>query len=493
MMHDRDDQLAAWLSEPLGAEPDTALDRALDVTRRTRQLPGWLVTGGTIDARPGGGVLQFGWALIAVVAMLAVLTFALVVGGVLSPDPQPTPLVIASSTPAPSGSIGPAPSSESTGTTLVYYTEYVELSLGDPGCSEENVDLFDSCISTRIWVANSDGTGARELFPESVEDRQIEAVAPDGRYLIYAGYDGSGPQSAWTYHLATLARPGPIAEDVTVLSRRFDSGVCVPFCGGEFTFSADSSRLAFVLRTRPAEADFDYEDPVIATLDVATGEVVELESTASSAPNGNNGAPRWAPDSSRLVFTRSEIGPATEEDPLEASAMFVVDADGGNLREVVGTDLEPTAADWAPDGSHIVFTSALHSLAIDPQLGTRDMLLTLQEIYSVRPDGTDLHRLTDDTAGIDRDHSSGALGAAGAVWARDGGILFTRTAWDDAGDGDPRGVFAGMWRMDADGGNQREVDSTDLAALTAAGCDRCPFPPETALGTLYSAYWRPAP
>jgi hypothetical protein len=107
------------------------------------------------------------------------------------------------------------------------------------------------------------------------------------------------------------------------------------------------------------------------------------------------------------------------------SAVFIVDADGQNLRQLSSSKLPARLPDWSPDGSRIVFTSFV---------STR--LQTTQDVYTVRPDWTDLRRLT--TGGD----------TIGATWTPDGRILFATGCR-----GDPCAGNGGLWTMDADGSN----------------------------------------
>jgi Tol biopolymer transport system component len=62
-----------------------------------------------------------------------------------------------------------------------------------------------------------------------------------------------------------------------------------------------------------------------------------------------------------------------------ATAIFVLDADGGNLRRVTPMRLNAGNPDWSPDGERIVFNSSFEGQG-------------RVEIYTVRSDGTGLRR-----------------------------------------------------------------------------------------------------
>ncbi len=84
--------------------------------------------------------------------------------------------------------------------------------------------------------------------------------------------------------------------------------------------------------------------------------------------------PYWSPDGTQIVFQSDRSGPIQ---------LWIMNADGSDLRRVThsnGNDENPI---WTPDGRYIVFAS------------DRD---GNQEIYRMRPDGTELVNLTNHPA-----------------------------------------------------------------------------------------------
>lgn len=164
---------------------------------------------------------------------------------------------------------------------------------------------------------------------------------------------------------------------------------------------------------------------VIATMDLASGRVVELRSTAATG----NERPRWSPDGKQIVFLRTWYGYAK----ILKAAMFVVDSDGQHLRQVSPANLAARLPDWSPDGSRIVFAT------LDMRI-VGDRMQVSDDVYTIRPDGTGLRRLT--TNGISN----------GATWTPDGRILFSRVIGGAGGR-----AASGFWTMSADGSHVAQI------------------------------------
>jgi Tol biopolymer transport system component len=141
-----------------------------------------------------------------------------------------------------------------------------------------------------------------------------------------------------------------------------------------------------------------------------------------------DGGPAWSPDGGQIAFYSARDG---------YTEIYVMDADGGNVRRLTDNSAADFSPIWSPDGRQIVFQSE------------RDGNF---EIYVMDADGGNVRRLTDDPA---------ADGAP--AWSPDGRQITFYSARD--------GDFE-IYVMDADGGNVRRL--TDSA------------------GDDYSPAWRPA-
>lgn len=140
-----------------------------------------------------------------------------------------------------------------------------------------------------------------------------------------------------------------------------------------------------------------------------------------------DGFAAWSPDGASIVFDSDRAGNGNRD-------VYVRAMDGAELRRLTsdpGYDFSPQ---WSPDGQWITFSSTRDS-EFDPVAGNVEAFRG--EIYRIRPDGTDLQRLTNDPA-----HDQAP------AWSADGRLI----AWcrDDNGAGD-------IWVMAADGSDPRPL------------------------------------
>ncbi len=79
----------------------------------------------------------------------------------------------------------------------------------------------------------------------------------------------------------------------------------------------------------------------------------------------------WSPDGQQIVF---DAAPALGSTQPCRHSLYVINADGSNLRQITGSDTSDLIPDWSSDGEWIAFN--------------RD-----QELWLVHPDGSEPHRL----------------------------------------------------------------------------------------------------
>jgi WD40 repeat protein len=425
---DPDRRIGPWLDEQATpSAPDGLLERSLARVEATGQRPGWraadrwrsyLGIRRPATVRGGMGPVLAVAVVVVAVAAGAGLYLGFSRGIVAGPSGPPSigPVPSAPVVGMPASPVFPvAPSPPPTigpGTVIAYTRTTVKpaMSAQNPGGAR----CYDgtSCPVPRLWVVGSDGSGAHELLPAGMGAQIGGAWSSDGAHLVY--------EESGKFYLTDASGSAPQVVDTG----------CVAPCVGDYAaaFSSDGTHLVFV-RTSTSASGYDDHN-AITTMDLASGRVLELSSTA---PDGGS-LPGWSPDGTQIAFFRygdkdmGIVGPV----PVRKSAVFVVDADGGNLHQITPKTLAAQFAGWSPDGARIVFTSL--------DAGRED-------VYTVRPDGTDVRRLTTD--GI----------SFGATWTPDGRILFVRGSTGAGTAGAP-----GFWTMGADGTNAAQLAPGMLAA-----------------------------
>ena len=458
MMHHDDSNLGQWLADGPDQGSTIGLDAALARARHTGQRPAWVVglAGGTIAERPGASVVRAAVFAMAAVALIVLLAGALVAGGIIHLPPIPS-IITTESTPAPSGapSIG-----------LVAYTA----TQCEPRSSSQPGPYLHDCPSTG-WLAANDGSGARELPGTPL------GWSADGSALLVRGTAALVLTDAHGSQLGTF----PITCSDKEASCAAASNVLCKFpctMADSFALSPDGTRVAFVR----GYANGDNAT-VITILDLASGQTTELTGTRTTNPptqercyavatcQGDDDTPRWSPDGSRLVFARQVMSPDSAATAWTSAALFVVDADGENLRRVTPTGLYAFDPGWSPGGGTLVFTNNAFTVNAD----RTSVLSMATDVYTIGLDGTNLTRLTND--GI----------SARPSWTLRGQLVFARAVGQAGAGGDSAGHE--QWGMDGNGASQHRTGES-LAELTAAGCVTCFYEVDPGSG-LQPAYWQP--
>ena len=103
---------------------------------------------------------------------------------------------------------------------------------------------------------------------------------------------------------------------------------------------------------------------------------------------GNSRNPDWSPDGTKIVFHSDRDSTAHGTPAFRGSDLYVMNADGSNVRRLTVTAAGRTSQDpaWSRTGEQIVFMS------------TRD---GEAQIYTIQSDGTLLRRLTHDNKAAD--------------------------------------------------------------------------------------------
>jgi len=209
-----------------------------------------------------------------------------------------------------------------------------------------------------VWKSDKD---VRDLTPGLQTDTPVAPfggmeqvdVSPDGKWLVYLARVG-GREQAWTTNNDVFLVPmaGGKAVDLTVANKAYDF---------DPTFSPDGRELALTMMTRPG---FEADRTRLAIIDMATRKLRVVTEAWDHSVEGIT----WARDGKTIYTTSDNVG---------NHSVFAIDVASGNVRLLAdkGTNESPRVA-----GDRVLFA--------------KDTLTMPTELFTMRPDGSDVRQIT---------------------------------------------------------------------------------------------------
>jgi dipeptidyl aminopeptidase/acylaminoacyl peptidase len=228
---------------------------------------------------------------------------------------------------------------------------------------------YDAKIGKRyqLFTSKADGSGARQLTRFADSDSVWAAWSPSGRLIAFA-------REVYTGVFVTRAAIYTMNADGTGLRSLTPTGL-----NGQPSWSPDGKRIVFSTLHFGKEA-------TISVMAADGGRVRKLLTTPF--PGKRFGYPElesatFSPDGRRIAFVWIKKS--------GAGAVFTMTASGGGLKQVTPWQNGGLAdkIDWSPDGARIAFSS--------PGIG--DLPGVSSNVFTVRPDGTGLVKLTNSRGG----------------------------------------------------------------------------------------------
>jgi Tol biopolymer transport system component len=411
MHRDIEGTLDLWLEEGPERIPDRVIDAAIEVIDHTGQRRRLLRLPRRHIMRPK---LEIAAILIGLIAIVSV-------GSGLIGGRQQGIIALPSTTPSTAPDVvRPSSSAEPVMSDLIVLEHF-------GGRLDDGDERPDENSTSRLWVFDPSGSPyeAVELLPDRTGSQAEPAWSPDGTLLAFTGMSGPDEPSELEQVYLTTA----LGQDPTMLAVECES-TCAH---AQASFSPDGTKVVVRRVVFGAGPDEAPTTDMLAIVDIASGQVRELLSTALD-PDARvwNQSPRWSPDGEQIVFHRPTFGP---DGSLTASSLFVVDIDGSGLTELLTVPFAGDA-EWSPDGSTIAFST--YPRRVDQAVGER---LTGYDIYTVRPDGGELDRLTTD--GV----------SSAPAWTPDGRLVYISSPLVGAT------LATDIFLMAADGSDQRMLTS----------------------------------
>jgi Tol biopolymer transport system component len=217
---------------------------------------------------------------------------------------------------------------------------------------------FSDFIGGQIYAVNPDGSGLEQLThtgPNGGAD--FPSWSPNGKRIVFSRFAPAYDGRIWIMNADGTAKH-QLADDAEGFR--------------DFTpkFTPDGAEIVFT-RCQP-------DDGVCAIWKMhADGTHKHALTPYIHGPNNEavDFGPSVSPDGKRIAFTRFFAGGF-------AARIFVMRANGSNAHAVTPARIEGGAADWAPSGDRIAFNSNA------PRAGS--------SLFTMKPDGTDIRRVTPD-------------------------------------------------------------------------------------------------
>ena len=301
--------------------------------------------------------------------------------------------------------------------------------LANPSWSQDGTQVVYHAgqMETMHHYSNTPGRQLHGLVAEPgfelVHASGWPAVSPDGGTLVVSERTPSADRMALVMWDVDGTNPRRVyQDDVTVMGLEWSrDGRWLTFGAGGFFLGRSS---------QPAEIMIMKADG--------------SEVRAVTSGRGNAGFPSWSPDGSEIVYrywTENERG----------EGLRIVDVATSRSR-MLTTEYD-TLPFWSPKGDVIMFTR----YATDDRFPYDEF-----DIYTIRPDGTDLKRLTD-AEGND----------AHSLWSPDGNSILFSSSRFGYKDESPLVInqpqpYAELFIMNADGSNQRPLTDNQYEEGTPA-------------------------
>jgi Tol biopolymer transport system component len=266
-----------------------------------------------------------------------------------------------------------------------------------------------SQFSDDVYVSPLDVESPLQLTFRRADDGQ-PAWSPDGRRLAFKTAQFGSNQ------LAVMEADG---TNERLLTRTFR------FSEGQPGWSPDGTKLVY--RRTPENPLVQDGDIWVLDIDASAVDPTQPVTHQVLAMPGDERYPTYSPDGTKIAFRHGDdlVEPSGDEE------IYVMDADGTNVRRLTDNADFDSAPAWSPDGTKIAFENA-PAATLQPGVEPQE-----KDIYVMDADGTNVHRLTD-SPGLDE----------GPVWSPDG----TKIAFSSDRDGQQE-----IYVMNADGSEQRRL------------------------------------
>jgi Tol biopolymer transport system component len=256
-----------------------------------------------------------------------------------------------------------------------------------PNSSAADVDVPSGTIAFRrfldteqtqaaVFTMSTDGSGEKQITkpPDGAVD-QFPDWSPDGGRIAFQREFSDKPFEVYVINTdgsgEGVVDPG-CPPDIS------SKEICEEF---DPSWSPDGTSLAFSwaggeIRQVRGQDTIEVLGIGVAGVDGSDAKLVTQRDRPTTSEDLD---PTWSPDGKRIAFFRLNI----TAKPADGSAIFVANADGSSAKRITPWKLKAADITWSPDGELILFRS-------EPNPEQEH----IGNLYTVKPDGTDLTPLT---------------------------------------------------------------------------------------------------
>jgi Tol biopolymer transport system component len=267
-----------------------------------------------------------------------------------------------------------------------------------------------------IYTMNPDGSDVRQVTNLGPNDSaNYENWSPDGRQLVFNDTPAAGPPRLWV-----------INADGSNLHLLLNDGAA--YQNWSPSFSPSGAEVVFT------RCNTDFQCAIYRVGTDGSG----LTPITEFLPGENDWEPVYSRDGSTIAFD------SFDRDGL-LSAIWLMNADGSDIRSITPSDICAVNPHWSSDGEELVFRSHF----CNPQNN---------DVWVIHRDGRDLRRLTGD-ASSDLDIPV-AYYVEGPSWSPDGSaVVFFQYMVSTS--------TQGIYIVNSDGSGRTQLMARSVAARTA--------------------------
>jgi Tol biopolymer transport system component len=224
-------------------------------------------------------------------------------------------------------------------------------------------------LRNELLVMKADGSSRSVIFRDPEKNASAPVWSPRGDWIAFAlGQFRPFRPAKEPAHLAVIRPDGKDLQVLTSGSRN----------DGFPSWSPDGRRIVYRSTERLGG------DRIVKNLRILEVETRAVQGLTDGEHDDN--FPAWSPDGDVIGFTSNRAGPFN---------IYTIRADGTGLRRLTDSAGRDAHCSWSPDGKWIFFSS--------DRGGHKDEVLlsgvagqSAGDIYAMRPDGSDVRRLTND-------------------------------------------------------------------------------------------------